>query len=150
MNSKKIIYDIGSNNGDEISEHTLLLHLQRSEKAMAEAGGIPIVTDLVNQCPSAINYPYWLAALKDYSYRRESIRQGQKMIISAMDTAQACHEVGIKTVAVTAGYICPEPRQEFYKYIDAANVDLKVVATETLSKTASTATFFTPANTSCS
>ena len=78
-----------SNKGDEISEHTLLLHLKRSEKAMAEAGGIPIVTDLVNQCPSAINYPYWLAELKDYSYRRESIRQGQKMIISAMDTAQA-------------------------------------------------------------
>ena len=77
-----------SNNGDEISEHTLLLHLQRSEKAMAEAGGIPIVTDLVNQCPSAINYPYWFAALKDYSDRREIIRIAEKMMISAMDTAQ--------------------------------------------------------------
>ncbi len=43
----------------------------------------------------------------------------------AIDTAQACHEAGIKTVAVTAGYICPEPREEFYRYIDAANVDLK-------------------------
>jgi pyruvate formate lyase activating enzyme len=43
----------------------------------------------------------------------------------AIDTAQACHERGIKTVAVTAGYICPEPREEFYRYIDAANVDLK-------------------------
>jgi pyruvate formate lyase activating enzyme len=43
----------------------------------------------------------------------------------AIDVAQACHEHGIKTVAVTAGYICPEPRAEFYRHIDAANVDLK-------------------------
>ncbi|MGD8856364.1 MAG: AmmeMemoRadiSam system radical SAM enzyme [Chloroflexota bacterium] len=43
----------------------------------------------------------------------------------AIDVAQACHEVGVKTVAVTAGYICDEPRVEFYKYMDAANVDLK-------------------------
>jgi pyruvate formate lyase activating enzyme len=28
-------------------------------------------------------------------------------------------------VAVTAGYICPEPRVEFYRHMDAANVDLK-------------------------
>jgi len=43
----------------------------------------------------------------------------------AVDTAIACHEVGVKTVAVTAGYICPEPRQEFFAHMDAANVDLK-------------------------
>ena len=43
----------------------------------------------------------------------------------AIDTAQACHERGIKSVAVTAGYICEEPRREFYRYMDAANVDLK-------------------------
>ena len=43
----------------------------------------------------------------------------------AMDTAQACHELGINTVAVTAGYICTDPREEFYRHIDAANVDLK-------------------------
>lgn len=43
----------------------------------------------------------------------------------AMDVAQACHEVGIQTVAVTAGYVCPEPRAELYCYMDAANVDLK-------------------------
>ena len=43
----------------------------------------------------------------------------------AVDTAQACHEIGIKAVAVTAGYICEEPRAEFYRHIDAANVDLK-------------------------
>ena len=43
----------------------------------------------------------------------------------AIDVAQACHEKGIKAVAVTAGYICDEPRAEFYRYMDAANVDLK-------------------------
>ncbi|RME80300.1 MAG: AmmeMemoRadiSam system radical SAM enzyme [Planctomycetota bacterium] len=43
----------------------------------------------------------------------------------AIDTAKACHDLGIKTVAVTAGEICPEPRKEFFQYIDAANVDLK-------------------------
>ncbi len=43
----------------------------------------------------------------------------------AIDVAQACHERGIKSVAVTAGYICDEPRREFYRYMDAANVDLK-------------------------
>ena len=43
----------------------------------------------------------------------------------AIDVAQACHELGIKAVSVTAGYICDEPRRELYKYMDAANVDLK-------------------------
>ena len=43
----------------------------------------------------------------------------------AIDVAQACHEVGIKTVAVTAGYICAEPREAFYAHMDAANIDLK-------------------------
>ena len=43
----------------------------------------------------------------------------------AIDVAQACHEKNIKAVAVTAGYICDAPRQEFYKFMDAANVDLK-------------------------
>jgi pyruvate formate lyase activating enzyme len=43
----------------------------------------------------------------------------------AIDVAQACHDLGIKAVAVTAGYICDAPREELYKYMDAANVDLK-------------------------
>ena len=37
----------------------------------------------------------------------------------------ACSERGIKSVAVTAGYVMPEPRTEFYQYMHAANVDLK-------------------------
>lgn len=43
----------------------------------------------------------------------------------AIDTARACRERGIRTVAVTAGYIEPGPREEFYAFMDAANVDLK-------------------------
>jgi pyruvate formate lyase activating enzyme len=43
----------------------------------------------------------------------------------AVDTAIACRAVGLRTVAVTAGYVCAEPRAEFYRHMDAANVDLK-------------------------
>jgi pyruvate formate lyase activating enzyme len=43
----------------------------------------------------------------------------------AIDIAEACHEVGVKTVAVTAGYITDLARPEFYRHMDAANVDLK-------------------------
>ena len=43
----------------------------------------------------------------------------------AMDTADACHALGIQTVAVTAGYIHEQARREFFAKMDAANVDLK-------------------------
>ena len=43
----------------------------------------------------------------------------------AIDVAKECHKNNVKTVAVTAGYISPEPRVEFFKHMDAANVDLK-------------------------
>ncbi len=43
----------------------------------------------------------------------------------AMDVADACHARGIKTVAVTAGYIHDQPRRDFFAKMDAANVDLK-------------------------
>ncbi|MFW5921288.1 MAG: AmmeMemoRadiSam system radical SAM enzyme, partial [Polyangiales bacterium] len=43
----------------------------------------------------------------------------------AMDVGLACHDIGLKNVAVTAGYITPEARGPFYSTIDAANVDLK-------------------------
>jgi pyruvate formate lyase activating enzyme len=48
----------------------------------------------------------------------------------AIDVAKACHERGIKTVAVTAGYITPEARGEFFSHMDAANVDLKAFTEE--------------------
>ncbi len=43
----------------------------------------------------------------------------------AIDVARACRAAGIQSVAVTAGEVCAEPREEFYRYMDAANVDLK-------------------------
>jgi pyruvate formate lyase activating enzyme len=43
----------------------------------------------------------------------------------AIDVAEACHARGIATVAVTAGYMNPGPRERFFRHVDAANVDLK-------------------------
>ncbi|MGI9281740.1 MAG: AmmeMemoRadiSam system radical SAM enzyme [Endozoicomonas sp.] len=43
----------------------------------------------------------------------------------ARDVALAGHEQGIRSVAVSAGYICEEPRETFFQFIDAANIDLK-------------------------
>ncbi len=43
----------------------------------------------------------------------------------AIDTAIECRKLGVQSVAVTAGYIHPEPAREFYAVMDAANVDLK-------------------------
>jgi pyruvate formate lyase activating enzyme len=48
----------------------------------------------------------------------------------AMDVADACHARGVQTVAVTAGYISPGAREEFYAKMDAANVDLKAFTDE--------------------
>jgi len=43
----------------------------------------------------------------------------------AVDVAAACREKGVKSVAVTAGYIDPEPREAFFRAMHAVNVDLK-------------------------
>ena len=48
----------------------------------------------------------------------------------AIDTARACHARGVRTVAVTAGYIHAEPRRPFFDVMDAANVDLKAFTEE--------------------
>lgn len=43
----------------------------------------------------------------------------------AIDTARACRAAGLKTVAVTSGYIAEAARAAFFEPMDAANVDLK-------------------------
>jgi len=43
----------------------------------------------------------------------------------AMDVADACRERGIAAIAVSAGFMNPAPRAEFYRHMDAANIDLK-------------------------
>jgi AmmeMemoRadiSam system radical SAM enzyme/AmmeMemoRadiSam system protein B/AmmeMemoRadiSam system protein A len=48
----------------------------------------------------------------------------------AIDTAAACHAIDVKTVAVTAGYITPQARGEFFDSMDATNIDLKAFTEE--------------------
>ncbi|WP_053230904.1 AmmeMemoRadiSam system radical SAM enzyme [Sandaracinus amylolyticus] len=43
----------------------------------------------------------------------------------AIDSAHAARELGLATVAVTAGYVDPKAREQFFRAMDAANVDLK-------------------------
>lgn len=43
----------------------------------------------------------------------------------AIEVAQACHAAGLRTFAVTAGYISGQAREDFFRHMDAANVDLK-------------------------
>ena len=43
----------------------------------------------------------------------------------AVDVAEACRERDIRNVAVTAGYITEDAREEFFRHMDAANIDLK-------------------------
>jgi len=43
----------------------------------------------------------------------------------AIDVAMAARARGVRSVAVTAGYMCPEPRAEFFRHMDATNIDLK-------------------------
>src|SRR5512132_3383108 len=38
----------------------------------------------------------------------------------AIDVADACRAAGVRSVAVTAGYMCDAPRRDFYRHIDAA------------------------------
>ncbi|MBL7004044.1 MAG: AmmeMemoRadiSam system radical SAM enzyme [Gammaproteobacteria bacterium] len=48
----------------------------------------------------------------------------------AIDVAQACHHYDIKSVAVSAAYVCEKPMQQFYQQMDAANIDLKAFSDE--------------------
>jgi pyruvate formate lyase activating enzyme len=52
----------------------------------------------------------------------------------AVDAARACHERGVRAVAVSAGYICPEPRKELFDHLDAVNIDLKGFSEEFYAK----------------
>ena len=67
------------------------------------------------------------AAARDSGCRSVAFTYNDPVIFAeyAMDVADACREAGLLSVAVTAGYMSPEPRREFYAKMDAANVDLK-------------------------
>ncbi len=71
-------------------------------------------------------------AAQDYQCKSVAYTYNDPVIFHeyALDVAHACREKGIKSVAVTAGYICAEPREEFFSVMDAANVDLKAFTEE--------------------
>lgn len=48
----------------------------------------------------------------------------------AVDTALACRALGVRNVAVTAGYLSPGAREAFFSPMDAASVDLKAFTEE--------------------
>ena len=66
-------------------------------------------------------------AARDHGCKSVAFTYNDPVIFAeyAMDTADACHALGIQTVAVTAGYIHEQPRRDFFARMDAANVDLK-------------------------
>ena len=53
----------------------------------------------------------------------------------AIDCAKAARERGLRSVAVTSGYMAPEARRAFYSHMDAVNVDLKAFTEEFYHKT---------------
>jgi pyruvate formate lyase activating enzyme len=71
-------------------------------------------------------------AAKKYGCKSVAFTYNDPVIFAeyAMDVADACRALGIKTVAVTAGYMTDESRPEFYQHMDAANVDLKAFTEE--------------------
>lgn len=64
---------------------------------------------------------------KDHNCRSIAFTYNDPVIFLeyAVDVAQACHEQELNAVAVSAGYICPEPRRDLFAAMDAANIDLK-------------------------
>ncbi len=81
------------------------------------------IDTLVDQAPPAVI----ARAARELGCRSVAFTYNDPVIFMeyAIETAKACREADIASVAVTAGYICDEPRREFYRYMDAANVDLK-------------------------
>jgi pyruvate formate lyase activating enzyme len=76
--------------------------------------------------------PAIAAAAKAHGCRSVAFTYNDPVIFAeyAMDAADACHALGVQTVAVTAGYMHAEPRRAFYDKMDAANVDLKAFTDE--------------------
>ena len=64
---------------------------------------------------------------KDYDCKSIAFTYNDPVIFLeyAIDTAKEAHKLGIKTIAVTAGYINKGARKDLFEHIDAANVDLK-------------------------
>jgi pyruvate formate lyase activating enzyme len=68
-------------------------------------------------------------AARGWSCRSVAFTYNDPVIFAefAIDTAKACREQGIKSVAVTAGYIQKAARKAFFAEMDATNIDLKAI-----------------------
>ena len=81
----------------------------------------------VEESSSSVSPASIAAAAKRYDCQSVAFTYNDPVIWAdyAVEVARACHELGVKTVAVSNGYMEPEPRRQFYAHIDAANIDLK-------------------------
>ncbi len=72
------------------------------------------------------------AVAHDWRCRSVAVTYNDPVIFTeyAIDVAQACRERGVRTVAVTAGYVTQHPRRDLFAVMDAANVDLKAFTEE--------------------
>ncbi len=66
-------------------------------------------------------------AARDYDCKSVALTYNDPVIFLeyGRDVALACQEKGIKVVAVTNGYIWKQAREDFFSFVDAANIDLK-------------------------
>ena len=80
----------------------------------------------INQCQKIFPEQIVEAAIQ-YGCKAVAFTYNEPVIFFeyALSTAKLCRQNGIKTIAVTSGYINPEPRKEFFEYMDSANIDLK-------------------------
>ncbi len=80
----------------------------------------------INQC-DRISPEQIVQTAKKYGCKSVAFTYNDPVIFFeyAIDTAKLCRREGIKTVAVTSGYINLEPAKEFFNLMDAANIDLK-------------------------
>ena len=81
----------------------------------------------VEESSSAVSPAAIAAAAKRYDCRSVAFTYNDPIIWAeyAVEVARACHGLGVKTVAVSNGYMEAEPRRQFYAHMDAANIDLK-------------------------
>ena len=89
----------------------------------------------IEQCPSAAPEQIVKTA-KEYGCKSVAFTYNEPIIFFeyAIETAKLCRKAGIKTIAVTSGYINPEPAKDFFAVMDAANIDLKGFSKEFYAK----------------
>ena len=59
------------------------------------------------------------------SWARDTLLHDPRLTDVTVEDENLKRRLTFKAIAVTAGYVCAEPRAEFYAHMDAANVDLK-------------------------